>query len=70
MKTWEEIRSDWVNGNRRDAKNALYQQATRRALKIVGQAIQTHLEMLEPGATMSGDLTDLLEIISFYGKGE
>lgn len=63
MKSWEDVRIQWVNGNRQDAKDKLYQQSKVGMLKTIYQALQRHEELLQPGAVRGGDLIDLQEII-------
>jgi hypothetical protein len=69
MKTWNDIRTDWVNGNLTDAKEGLYQESKSRMLRIILEAIQNHREYHDnPTGTNSGDLQDLYEILRSYGR--
>lgn len=60
---WEELRANWVNGNRNDVYNALITSdlAVVDVLKIVREAISEAYKL----NFQSGDLTDLLEILNY-----
>ena len=70
MKTWDDVRANWVNGNLQDAKRQLYQQSKVGMLGTISQALHRHLELLQPGTTRSGDAKDLLEIIDSIRCGK
>lgn len=64
---WQDIRSNWVNGNLSLAKDRLYQLNKRAMLLIILEAINTYNESCSPH-THSGDLQDLKEIIHSLTK--
>ena len=67
MNHWEDIRSNWVNGNRTDAKNMLYQQSKIGMLKAIREAVENHFNYWnESNKTHSGDLQDLREILRAF----
>jgi hypothetical protein len=67
---WQEIRSDWVNGNRSDAKEKLYQSSKHKMLKAILEAANSYHESLSgSGFTHSGDLQDLREILTSLTRG-
>lgn len=62
MYTWEDIRSNWVNGNRKDTRETLKQMNKTHLFKIFLQAITAHRTYEQNGG--SGDLQDLFEILT------
>ena len=66
MKTWEEIRTDWVNGNRTDAVEELYTARKTQTIKVIREALLAAYASIPQGTSMTGDLTDLLEVLGLY----
>jgi hypothetical protein len=70
MKNWEQIRIQWVNGNRSDVKAEIARMSKAKLLSILLQACERHFEYLDLSAgCMSGDMTDLIEILRATSKG-
>lgn len=61
MKRWNDIRSNWVNGNRSDVREAINNLTKYELLKVVQQALVSFVNTSTPNC-FSGDLIDLLEI--------
>lgn len=72
MTTWQEVRTQWVNGNRSDAKNVFYQQNKTRIFRVILEALRSHYDSMPSGTVRSGDLQDLIEILNSIAnaKGE
>ena len=64
---WEQIRTDWVNGNRQEARDRLYQLSKARMLKVICVALTEYYTSID-GGTSNGALVDLLEILRSYGR--
>ena len=68
LSPWQEIRSNWVNGNREDAADLFYQKSKLQIFKIVFEAVAAHYDSMDP-CSHSGDILDLLEILKRLTKG-
>lgn len=59
LSAWQEIRADWVNDNRSDAKEKLCQMSKIKMLRTISEALEDYAGVLN----QSGDLVDLREIL-------
>lgn len=62
---WEELRSQWVNGNRSDVYQALHHMKKNTLAQTIFQAVEAYKESIR-GDTFGGDLEDLHEILRGY----
>lgn len=61
---WEELRADWVNGNRQDVLKAIMDESKRDLLMIIRAALLVHHE----NRGMDGTLVDLVEMLNSYWR--
>lgn len=67
MNTWNDIRSNWVNGNRSAVKNALAIMNKAHFCDIVLEALCDGYNAIDlKSQTMDGTLVDLIEILKSY----
>ena len=57
--TWKEIRANWVNGNRSDARLQLTQLPKHKLIDVIADCVFTYYRQGQE----SGDLQDLYEIL-------
>jgi hypothetical protein len=63
---WEELRTNWVNGNRTDCLNFLRRAPKSRLWPILAEALNTaHYLDDNPQGTHSGDIADLREMLNW-----
>lgn len=63
---WEEIRSNWVNGNRGDVRQMLRECSRNCLFRIISSALNYAYEF-DNGDTHSGALIDLKEVFNSLG---
>lgn len=68
MTTWNDLRSNWVNGNRRDVVRKLTDLKKDQLVSVMLQATTDSYVSIPNGTTTSGDLKDCIEILTHYLK--
>jgi len=63
---WENIRSNWVNGNQSYRIQSLDKMSKRAVIELAYEALETFHGL----GNQSGDLIDLLEILRRYVRGK
>lgn len=58
---WEELRTQWVNGNRADVKQTIDRMTRASFIHLVMQALSTSMDLNHE----SGDMRDLREILNY-----
>lgn len=69
--TWESLRSEWVNGNKKHVASIIDAMQKAELLPIIRTALIDSYNSIDwDTESMSGDLQDLIEILNFCLRGK